>query len=171
MSSFGVCYYAFAPRITCCRYYSPTNGTWTERGVYLRGVAWDGSIALAICVSTHLTLFTVQDKSDVELAVEQKIATLATRFDQLGDVDLLDDSTEINYLVPVIFSAVTIVFVLVVVIAKTRGRASAVDAARKLYVCIILFGWESLPAVQYDVWHTLGKCVYVKLIFFLHVLF
>eukprot|EP00750_Incisomonas_marina_P021517 INCI449.2.p1 GENE.INCI449.2~~INCI449.2.p1 ORF type:complete len:3169 (+),score=588.56 INCI449.2:893-9508(+) len=117
-----------------CRYYSQTNGTWIERGVYLRGVAWDGNIALAICVSTHLTLFTVQDKSDVELAVERKITTLTTRLDQLGDVDLLDDSTDINYLVPVIFSAVTIVFVAVVVIAKMRGRASAVDAARKLYI-------------------------------------
>ena len=66
-----------------CRYYSQTNGTWIERGVYLRGVAFGprsssysrgGVVAEAICVSTHLTLFTVTDESEAVRLVEAKVS-------------------------------------------------------------------------------------------------
>ena len=117
-----------------CQYWEKRNSTWTERGVFLRGLSFDGANVVAICMSSHLTLFTVTDESAVAEVVEEKISTLSSRFSDLGEIDLLDADTELNYLVPVIFAVVTAAFIIVVVVAKTQGRSLAVNHARKLFV-------------------------------------
>ena len=134
-----------------CRYWDTDRGVWAERGVYLRGISFEPieisksstedvlsgqtyMTASAICVSSHLTLFTVTDSGDAVKLVETKIQTLSTRLEDLGSVDLLDGNTEVNYVVPLVFGAVTAIFVLTVVVAKSRGRSSAVSEARQLYV-------------------------------------
>jgi len=134
-----------------CRYWEKGNRSWSERGVYLRGIDFHaldepqtGTEAIAICVSSHLTLFTVTDKSDAALLVEQKIDTFSTRFHALGSVDLLADSTQVNTLVPMIFVSVTVLFIIVVVVAKMRGRTAAVQGARMVF---LQNGSLSKPAV------------------------
>eukprot|EP00750_Incisomonas_marina_P012980 INCI17194.5.p1 GENE.INCI17194.5~~INCI17194.5.p1 ORF type:complete len:1410 (+),score=273.38 INCI17194.5:153-4382(+) len=139
-----------------CRYYSQTNGTWIERGVYLRGVAFGprsssysrgGVVAEAICVSTHLTLFTVTDESEAVRLVEAKVNTLTSRFEELGDVDLLDGDTRISYEIPLIFSLATGAFGFVAVVARARAsrrRRSVETEAKGLF---IQEGKLSRPAV------------------------
>jgi len=117
-----------------CQYWEPQSSSWTERGVILRGLSFDGADVAAICVSSHLTLFTVTDGSRVAEVVEKKISTLSTRFSDFGGIDLLDADTELNYLIPVIFGVVTAAFIIVVAIAKAKGRSQAVSHARKLFV-------------------------------------
>jgi hypothetical protein len=54
---------------------------WSTKGVYLRGIQVDlndvgggtGVTAWAICVSTHLTMFTVTDETGPAEAIEDKV--------------------------------------------------------------------------------------------------
>lgn len=56
-----------------CKFWSEDNGAWVSRGVYLRGIDFDGELASAICVSSHLTLFAVEDDSAAVKLVDEKV--------------------------------------------------------------------------------------------------
>eukprot|EP00750_Incisomonas_marina_P013285 INCI17281.2.p1 GENE.INCI17281.2~~INCI17281.2.p1 ORF type:complete len:1898 (+),score=375.03 INCI17281.2:151-5844(+) len=117
-----------------CKFWSEDNGAWVSRGVYLRGIDFDGEIAAAICVSSHLTLFAVEDDSAAVKLVDEKISALSQSFTALGDVDLLDADTEINPIVPTVFVGVTLAFVGVMVGSKCRNKKAATKQARAVYL-------------------------------------
>ena len=136
-------------RSISCRYYSQTNGTWISRGVYLRGVnvgprssathddntsSATGILAEAICVSTHLTLFTITDDGDAAKIVDHKIQGFASRFDAISDVDLSDGDTKVNYLVPVLFGIATGLYILVTAVARAKRRPNVVREARQHFI-------------------------------------
>eukprot|EP00750_Incisomonas_marina_P010853 INCI16312.9.p1 GENE.INCI16312.9~~INCI16312.9.p1 ORF type:complete len:1916 (+),score=402.72 INCI16312.9:439-6186(+) len=134
-----------------CRYWDERNVAWSSRGVFLRGVevwvkdpAANGLGASAICVSTHLTLFTVTDEGQAAKVVESKIQGVAARFEAMSEVDFLNADTELNPFVPAVFVGVTLLFAITVVVAKVSGRHAAVDDARLVFV---QFGALKRPAV------------------------
>ena len=150
-----------------CQYFSENQTTWSSRGVFLRGIdvfasKSNGIDIAAICVSTHLTLFTVTDKGDATQLLESKVnvrtltclstlpcgylcshpvyaqcpyavQTLTSRFDALGTVDLSDAETTFNPLVPSIFAGLTLAFVTLIVVSRCKGRAAAVREARGVF--------------------------------------
>lgn len=60
-----------------CKYYLKNQSVWSGRGVYLRGIDLNtknnSMIVQAICVSTHLTLFSVIDDSKATSHLEKQV--------------------------------------------------------------------------------------------------
>ncbi len=79
----------------------------------------------ALCVTSHLTLFAVEDSSEAAQLVADKIAAISAAFGAISDVDLGDDDTEINPVVPAAFAAATLAFFVVVVVHKCRTSMRA----------------------------------------------
>lgn len=127
-----------------CSYWSEDSDEWSEQGVHLRGVVVSSyntantSVSVlpfqvtGICVSSHLTLFTVTDAAAAKF--NDKLDKLSDRWKKLKGVNLLDDSTNINFLVPFIFCFVTLVFAIVIIIVQRRGRKRAKREARHVFV-------------------------------------
>ena len=114
-----------------CVYYDEGDGSWSERGVVLRGMELDDAAgARVVCSSSHLTLFTVGDSSEVARVVESKIASFADRVDKMNNVNFLDDGTAINWNILGVFLGATVLFVIVIVVAKVKGRKAAVERGR-----------------------------------------
>ena len=114
-----------------CVYYAERTGKWISRGVVLRGLEFDEhNTVRAICTSSHLTLFTVDDTSEAARVVESKIAAFAARVDSMNSVNFLDDGTAVNWNIMGSFVGVTVFFVLVIVVAKLKGRKAAVNRGR-----------------------------------------
>ena len=124
-----------------CRYFDVQRGVWSERGVILRGLGMmehsnvsKASLSVsAMCVSTHLTLFSVEDGSEAARVVEAKITAFGDRVAAMNNVDLVDSTSNINWVVPVVFCCVTALFMLAVSIAKVMVRKNAVHAARFVF--------------------------------------
>ncbi len=140
------------------RYFDRSNGTWSVRGVYLKGLKAVaaasvssagtgggsssvvgppfGLVVSAMCVSSHLTLFAVTDETDEAAGVvEQTISKLSSRMSALGSLrDLSATETgEANLLVAGVFAAATLAFVAVVVAASTgRGHDHASTSIERL---------------------------------------
>ena len=131
----------FRERVSC-KYYDTDRRVWTLRGVFLRGigvVVHDNSTisALAICVSSHLTLFSVQDASEAVQVVADKVNGLANRVTALGDVDLFAEGTIINWPVLLALGIATLLFLVIATAASVRAqgrRAQVVTEARHVYV-------------------------------------
>lgn len=133
-----------------CKYWGEEEQDWLTRGVYLRGIlfsTWGGSgssdggdyslpRAAAMCVSSHLTLFAVEDDSEAVQLVEEKINAISDRFEAMKDVDLLDGNTEINPVVPATFAAATALFFALIVASKCgkKSKQNATRSARRVFV-------------------------------------
>ena len=114
-----------------CVYYDEKDGSWLGRGVVLRGMELDDAGgARVVCASSHLTLFTVGDSSEVARVVENKILSFADRVDNMNSVNFLDDGTAINWSILGVFLGSTVLFVIVIAIAKVKGRKVAVERGR-----------------------------------------
>ena len=114
-----------------CVYYDEPTGTWSDRGVVLRGLEFGDDASLRVmCSSSHLTLFTVGDSSATAKIVNSKIASFADRIDSMNNVNLLDDGTAINWSVMGVFIGSSVLFVVVIAIAKIKGRKAAVNRGR-----------------------------------------
>ena len=125
-----------------CRFYRASdaaNATWVTRGLFLRGIEVNGDPSgtgidvSAICVSTHLTMFTVTDDSEEVTAVESKMQVFASRFAAMASVDLANTASQFNALATGIFVSMTGVFVLVVLVGKNIQRKGAIDEARVVF--------------------------------------
>jgi hypothetical protein len=120
-----------------CKFYDKTLTVWSGKGVFLRGVGLQitpgFATVSAICVSSHLTMFTVADDSTSNSVVEAKVHSLAKRVDALNGIDLLSGNTKLNPLIPSIFAALSALFLALVVAAKLSGRKGAVKEARVLF--------------------------------------
>ena len=129
-----------------CKYYDETHGVWSVRGVVLRGLELDAGFGdsgdsgdsdgfgvRAICASSHLTLFSIGDESEAARIVENKILSFAGRVEGMNRVDLLSDATGVNWWVLGVFVGITACFVVVGVVAKVRGRKTAVDRGRSVF--------------------------------------
>ena len=57
----------------------------------------------------------------------------ASRFEALGDVDLLGADTEFRPLVPSIFGGMTGLFIIIVVISHARGHKKSLTEARLVF--------------------------------------
>ena len=141
---------AFRRRLSC-KFWDEDGEYWSSRGVFLRGIdvsAASNNVAAldaaAICVSTHLTLFTVTDEGEAAKVVESKIQGVAERFEAMSEVDFLSDATTLNPFVPAAFLTVTAIFIVVVVVAKVKGRSAATTDARLVFV---QFGALKRPSV------------------------
>eukprot|EP00750_Incisomonas_marina_P005736 INCI14106.1.p1 GENE.INCI14106.1~~INCI14106.1.p1 ORF type:complete len:1091 (-),score=238.03 INCI14106.1:1586-4858(-) len=127
-------------RRVSCRFYNRESGEWDSTGVFLRGIGVeaapttvDGITAAAICVTTHLTLFTVADSGKETSLVEGKVQLVSQRFRALSDVDLFDSNTEFDPLVTALFGSITAIFIVIVSVAKTTGRKDAIYEARLVF--------------------------------------
>ena len=116
-----------------CQYYDETRGVWSQRGVYLRGLALHDFNAVAICASSHLTLFSIGDGLESVKLVEDKVSNLVDRVAAINGVDLFGADTEINWPMLAAFGSVTFVFLVTVVVAKLAGREQAVDIGRRVF--------------------------------------
>lgn len=134
-----------------CEYYDPHTGTWSPRGVVLKGIqltAFDdqenqlnnaswlvaGGLQLSVlCTSTHLTLFSIANNSETTQIIEGKINELSNRVDEIGSVDFSDPSAQVNWIVLTVFGVVTLLFALVVVATKLSQRGQAVATARNVF--------------------------------------
>jgi len=120
-----------------CKYFSRNSSTWSSRGVYLRGISVEADgdhIAVAgICVSTHLTLFTITDEGEESKGVAAKVQLVAERIDALSNVDLFSVDTVFNVFVPALFGGITVVFFAIVAIGKVTRHKDAVDDARMVF--------------------------------------
>jgi hypothetical protein len=136
-----------------CRYYDPDRSSWSERGVFLQGLKLlglgpDGAITggeetelalvalqvSAICVTTHLTLFSLGDGSAAVQVLEDKLQALGDRVEAIGSAALLDGNTEVNWPILAAFAGATLLFLWVVSVSKAAGRKGAVEEARAVYL-------------------------------------
>ena len=142
-----------------CSYFDDDLQDWSSRGVVLRGlrvdVATDAEmfstspptvlIVSVVCASSHLTVFTLEDDSEVARIVENKIQDFQGRFDTLGAVDLFDGDATLNPLFPTIFSVMTVGLIVIAVVSSLRTRRkAALRGARKVFVQL---GALSKPSV------------------------
>lgn len=88
----------------------------------------------AICISSHLTLFTLKDESPAAKAVENSIQSLQKRFEIIADTDLFDDETTVNFPVLAIFGVCTVITVVVTSFSKRRIAQNDLRTARKVYI-------------------------------------
>ena len=117
-----------------CRYYNDNRRTWSTRGVVLRGMAFESTVGVsAICLSSHMTLFTIGDSLAATKVVESKVQSLARRVDDLNNVDLLTGEDRVNWGILGAFLGTTVLFVVVIVVAKVRGRKEAVERGRLVF--------------------------------------
>ena len=129
-----------------CLYFDRDLQVWSRRGMYMRGLlvtptggpAWlryDALSVSAICVSSHLTLFAVADDIEGTTVVEKTLQQFGQRFKTLGSIETSAEDESVNYLVPLIFVLVTLVFVLTVALAN-RGfnEAKGVEEARQVFL-------------------------------------
>ena len=107
-----------------CKYWHEATSEWISRGVFLRGMSFVSTVpgAAAVCVSSHLTLFAVEDDSEAVKLVDAKISAISERFDDMKAVDLLDGNTEINAAVPITFGVATGLFFALVVASKCQNQ-------------------------------------------------
>jgi hypothetical protein len=136
-----------------CRYYEPDRSSWSERGVFLQGLkllglGLDGAVTggeetepalvalqvSAICVTTHLTLFSLGDGSGAVQVLEGKLRALGDRLEAIGSAALLDGNTDVNWPILAAFAGATVLFLLVVTVSKAAGRKGAVEDARAVYL-------------------------------------
>ena len=142
----------FRKRISCRYFSAKRNNTdsWSRRGVFLRGIdvssstGGEGIDAAVICVTAHLTLFTVTDEGAEATVVENKVQVVSGRFAALASVDLGSDNTSFNPLITSLFAAITVIFVVIVVVGKQTGRKGAVEEARLVFA---QYGRLSRPTV------------------------
>lgn len=118
-----------------CKYFDDERSKWEERGIILRGmhIALNSSI-VAICLSSHLTLFTIENDHDALKAVEESINSLSQRLTRIGSTDLLDDNTHINWPVLTIFAVCTVLTIIIASLSKCRHQKDALKVARKIFV-------------------------------------
>jgi hypothetical protein len=127
-----------------CRYYDSDRSSWSERGVLLQGLELLGGdetepalLALqvsAICITTHLTLFSLSDGSAAVQVLEDKLQALGDRVEAIGSAALLDGNTEVNWPILAAFAGATLLFLWVVSVSKAAGRKGAVEEARAVYL-------------------------------------
>ena len=118
-------------KVASCMYYDEVMGVWHGRGVVMRGMELTAQSRLrVICESSHLTLFSVGDSSELATVVETKVQALADRVQSMNNVNFLDDGSSINWNIFGVFLGVTVVFAIVVSMAKAIGRSSAVKLGR-----------------------------------------
>jgi hypothetical protein len=136
-----------------CRYYDSDRSSWSERGVFLQGLKLLGLgpggastgggetepalVALqvsAICVTTHLTLFSLSGGSAAVQVLEDKLQALGDRVEAIGSAALLDGNTEVNWPILAAFAGATLLFLWVVSVSKAAGRKGAVEEARAVYL-------------------------------------
>jgi hypothetical protein len=133
-----------------CRYYDPDRSSWNERGVFLQGLklgpgttggeeTTEPLVALAlqvsaICVTTHLTLFSLGDGSAAVQVLEDKLQALGDRVEAIGSAALLDGNTEVNWPILAAFAGATLLFFGVVSVSKAAGQKGAVEEARAVYL-------------------------------------
>ena len=126
-----------------CRYFDEGEGVWSERGVVLRGLRVESAPTVstsaplevsAVCVSSHLTLFTVEDDSAVLVVVESKLSALAARVETIGSTDVLDGNAEVNWPVLGMFLGISAATGIVVAVLKIHGRHHSVEIGRQVFV-------------------------------------
>ena len=122
---------AAARKAVSCVYYDEELTEWSTRGVVLRGLELDGGTDMrAVCASSHLTLFTLGDKSEAARVVEDKITSFADRIKDMNAVNFLDNGTVLNWNILGVFVGITVLFVIVIAAAKIAGRKAAVSRGR-----------------------------------------
>ena len=106
---------------------------------------------IAICVTTHLTLFTLADESEAAQLLEDKVEALSQRVAALSGVNLLDGSAHVNWPILAIFGGVTLLFLVAVGVSKllSARRKDAVDGARLVFLRL---GVLARPQVRVVVW-------------------
>lgn len=124
-----------------CSFFNPARNSWSKRGMIMRSMSSDG---YAGCVSTHLTLFVINDGSSITEGVEATVKVLSNRVAQLRNIDLTDPNSEIHWPVPIAFTFVTLLLVIFVTVSKCRKTRVAVDEARLVF---LQFGELRRPSV------------------------
>ena len=117
-----------------CKYFDTVQDAWQDRGIVLRGMTFSTDAIAAICISSHLTLFTLKDESPAAKAVENSIQSLQKRFEIIADTDLFDDETTINFPVLAIFGVCTVITVVVTSCSKRHIAQNDLRTARKVYI-------------------------------------
>eukprot|EP00750_Incisomonas_marina_P021991 INCI4813.4.p1 GENE.INCI4813.4~~INCI4813.4.p1 ORF type:complete len:1544 (+),score=268.49 INCI4813.4:5299-9930(+) len=121
-----------------CSYWE--DGRWSQRGVVLLGFevmaakgTREGIEAVALCLSSHLSLFALSDESVLIETFDSKFTTLAQRVSELQQVDLFSEDTQVTLPIPLFFAAVTAVFLVTIVVTKVRARKTAAAEARRIF--------------------------------------
>ena len=120
------------------------NGEWSSRGVVLLGLevfvnidtstnSPDGLGVAALCLTSHLSTFTVTDESALVDKVEDQFESLSTRISQLDDVNLSEAGSVISYPILVFFGVASTIFLLTIVITKLRARKTAAAEAKRVF--------------------------------------
>ena len=134
-----------------CSFFDMDLEQWSSRGVVLRGLdvhaeerGTSAISVVALCVSSHLTLFTLEDDSEAAQILETRVNDFTGRFDTLSQVDLLAGDATLNLLFPIIFAVMTGGLVTVVIVSSLRGRKQALAGAQRVFT---KFGALSKPSV------------------------
>jgi hypothetical protein len=109
----------------------------------------------AICVTTHLTLFSLGDGSTAVQVLEEKLQALGNRVEAIGSAALIDGNTEVNWPILAAFAGATVLFLLVVSVSKAAGRKGALEEARAVYLQL---GVLARPQVRSTWLHCLIWC-------------
>jgi len=135
-----------------CKYYDRSLASWSERGVVIRGLEVDVDLTvMAICATSHFTLFTVEDSSEVAQVVESKIQMLSDRVAGLNTADLLADNAEVNWLILGVCIGATVAFAVFIVVAKVCGRSKAVHTGLLVFQKIgVLSKPNTMGTSQYE---------------------
>lgn len=131
----GMVFAEVVRKSAACQYYDVHAQQWSERGVFLRGLAFADSMRapVAMCATSHLTLFAVADEFASVKVLEDKVNKLVQRVSAINAVNLLGSEAVMNWPILGTFAFVTGAFALTVAIAKRAGRPSAIEAGRRVF--------------------------------------